>query len=108
MDNTDKRVTDSLEPFTNEMRVSGYKKKTKENYKTFKELFEVARNELHLGEFVALKNRWYFGLFSSVHDEASWQDIELLVGELEGLGVERYILGEVFGIDTSSERWLFD
>ena len=101
MNNTDERVID-------EMPVSRYKKKTKENYETFKELFEVARNELHLGEFVALKNRWYFGLFSSVHGEASWQDIESLVGEIEGLGVERSILGEVFGIETNSERWLFD
>ena len=101
MNNTDERVID-------EMPVSRYKEKTADNYKTFTELFEVARNELPIGEYVSLRKSWSEIAYHWMPDLASWQDIEMLVGELEGLGVERSILGEVFGNEPSEERWLFD
>ena len=83
-------------------------KKTRENYEVFKELLDVAENELHPDEFVALKNRWWYGVDVStnndtkimeppiistmfidtgVYNVASWQDIEKFIGELKALGV---------------------
>jgi len=102
VNNTDERVID-------EMPASRYMTKTKENYKTAMELLEVAFNELDSLEYADLMEDWTLNIRDWRNRPlASWQEIEMLVGELEGLGVERSILGEVFGIETNSERWLFD
>lgn len=86
---------------------------TRDNYKTLIELLEIAESELDAKDLKWLKSEWTLdppGFASGdrlPHYRATWKDIEIFVWQLEGCGVDRYTIGEVFGIDPSAEPWIF-
>ena len=103
-------------------------KESTDHYDRLMELFEVARQEVSEEKYDEIRHEWFecgednekcpTGILGGVvkdSDErgqwtalASWHDIETFVGWLQDYDIDKSIIGEVFGVDPSQERWLFN